>query len=336
MDDPTSVRTMMIEGASADELRKAFGLPIMTLLSRMLRAALIPAPGHTFFAPDWSSIEGRVAPWLTDSPAGYLKLEVYCHSDDDPDADDVYTDTARGLFPMGTEIEDKERQTGKVTELSMQYQGGGNALRRMGLNYGVYFSIEEAEAIKKQWRENNPWCVNMWVRCEDAAFKAIKYPGNTFEAGRLSYICLEEVLNFPKVLFCELPSGRFLTYPDIRIEMKPAPWDETKLIQQLTALHSTWTPKATETEWPRSSLYGGILFQHGCQATAADCMRWLLREPAYVVAHVHDEGLYELPIVEDFHEQTRDDVLVDMSAGPLWAAGLPLVADGEFLERYGK
>ena len=94
---------------------------------------------------------------------------------------------------------------------------------------------------------------------------------------------------------------------------------------------------ATEKEWPRASLYGGLLCENATQATAASLLRYALRAALKwglkVVLHVHDELVVECDVHELMDPSTLHEI---MNTAPAWAEGLPLDAPVEFMERFGK
>jgi len=328
MGDPEEVRADLIDEIMPEDIVEHNGLPIMTILSRMLRPALVPAPGNVFLVSDWSAIEGRVAPWLCDTAEGEEKLSLY------RDKKPVYEITAAATFNCKVEeVTKDQRQVGKVQELSMQYQGGANAFMAMARGYGLNTTKAEAEKYKKAWRRNNPWAEHIWADIERAARLAVTNPGHQYRAGKLMYVGVRDILAGGITLFCKLPCGRYLTYPDVRIEMKEAPWGDP--MPQLTMLRAAFVPKANEKEWPRSGIYGGLLFENAVQGTAAS----LLREAVYecyaqdlnVVFHVHDELVLE-------HKPGNGVKVLHqiMNTAPEWADGLPLAADVEVMERFGK
>jgi hypothetical protein len=79
----------------------------------MLRPALIAKPGHVLIAYDWSAIEGRVHPWLSNCHAGEGKLDVF-RSGLDP-----YKVNAAATFGVAyADVTGDQRQVGKVQELA--------------------------------------------------------------------------------------------------------------------------------------------------------------------------------------------------------------------------
>jgi len=108
--DPAAVRQAMVRG---HEIVPTFGPRVTDVLKGMLRPALIPAPGCVLVVADWSAIEGRVNPWLSNCPAGEAKLDVF-RSGLDP-----YKVNAMATFGVAYEaVTGDQRQVGKVQELA--------------------------------------------------------------------------------------------------------------------------------------------------------------------------------------------------------------------------
>lgn len=331
MPDPAEVRLDLIENVEPDDIRDYYDLPILTILSRMLRSALVAGAGNVLLVSDWSAIEGRVAPWLCKSRAGDRKLQLY------RDGVDPYIAAAQDVFHIRYDaVEPHQRQIGKVAELSLQFQGGENAFMGMARNYDVKISMAEAKVVKENWRDANPWAVDLWDRCQAAAFAAIRSPTTMFPVGRVTYFAVPELYGFDMTLFCELPCGRVLTYPDIRAEQRKAPWGD--MVPSLSALRAGWTPKVDAKEWPRGAVYGGLLTENIVQGTAASLLRWALRELDYeeapVILHVHDEIVLET--LEGNAEELGELLREIMNEGPDWAEDLPLAAEVETMKVYGK
>jgi DNA polymerase len=123
-----------------------------------------------------------------------------------------------------------------------------------------------------------------------------------------------------------------LTYPDTRVEM------DERGGYRISVLRAAFVPKVGETEWPRTDVYGGKLFNNAVQGTAASLLREATRLATYrglaVVMHVHDELVVETLVG---HADRNAEILHDiMNTPPKWAAGLPLKADVERMERFGK
>lgn len=108
--DPDAVRTAMVRG---HKIVPQFGARITDVLKTMLRPAIVAAPGNVLIAYDWSAIEGRVHPWLSNCKAGEAKLDVF-RSGLDP-----YKVNAAATFRVDyAEVTGDQRQIGKVQELA--------------------------------------------------------------------------------------------------------------------------------------------------------------------------------------------------------------------------
>ena len=108
--DPDAVRQAMVRGHS---IVPAFGRRVTDVLKGMLRPALIPASGRTLVVSDWSGIEARVNPWLSNCDAGIAKLSLFARGED------VYKVNAAATFHVGVaDVNNEQRQIGKVQELA--------------------------------------------------------------------------------------------------------------------------------------------------------------------------------------------------------------------------
>ena len=107
---PEDVRIAMVRGHA---IVPQFGKRVTDVLKGMLRPALIPAKGKHLVVADWSSIEARATPWLSNCPAGDAKLELFAHGKD------VYKVNASATFNVDVDaVDDHQRQIGKVQELA--------------------------------------------------------------------------------------------------------------------------------------------------------------------------------------------------------------------------
>ena len=310
-DDPASVREAMVR---RHELVPKFGARVTDVLRGMLRPALIPAPGHVFVGADWSAIEGRVHPWLSDSPAGERKLDVF------REGLDPYKVNAAATF--GVRYEDvtaEQRQTGKVQELALSFGGSVGAFDTFGRVYGVRLPAAQTRRAVDGWRQANPWAQEHGWRLDAAARAAMRSPGKEVPAARITYYYDREHLWYI------LPSGRILRYPYAR-------FDDDGSISYAKA---AWKPSADATEWPRARLWAGLQCENVTQAAANDILRAALRRLEgrwAVVLHVHDEVVLEVPRRKA--EAAQEDLLAIMREPPSWASGLPLDAKAEIMDRY--
>lgn len=222
------------------------------LISDALRGFLWAAPGHDLLVADYSGIEGAVAAWEAGED---WKVRAMFDLIADPSLPDLYRRSAAGIFNVPVELlskKDVRRQVGKVSELSLQYQGGVGAFRSMARNYSlkidpVYEPVWNAadderrekatkryeaccargeattqvlsreawlaaELVKIGWRATHPAIVARWSELEDAIRYAIEQPGVQFHAGRCTYLVKAGFL------WCRLPSGRCLAYGSPRLK----------------------------------------------------------------------------------------------------------------------
>jgi DNA polymerase bacteriophage-type len=282
---------------------------------------------------DWSSIEACVLPWLSLDPDADDRLAALRRGED------IYLKTASAILKRKVTKEDaNDRQAfGKVPELSLGYLGGKGAFKAMAKNYGVRLPDDQIAGIVKTWRAENPWAMAFGKACEQAAMNAIRRPGVSYSAGRLEYRYSPTALDGIGALWCKLPSDRELCYPGARIQIVTTAWGEEK--HGITAMKSAWHPKKGEPweNWPRVSLWPGLLIENATQAVAtADmlhlCLRRVEKAGLMICAHTHDEIMIETAKPE------RDAVVLHrlMTKCPPWRGAelLPLRAEVEYGYRY--
>jgi len=306
---PESVRDALVRGHS---IVPAFGKRVTDVLKGMLRPALIPRRGCVFVVADWSAIEARVNPWLSAEPTSESVLEVF------REGRDIYKREASGIYHVEeSNVDDDQRQIGKVAILSLGFGGSVGAFAAMGRGYGVLLPESDALRIVTAWRRSNSWAVRFWDALERAYTGAMRHKNKAFTAGRVQYL-------FDGThLWYALPSGRVLCYPYARLES-----------DGVSYLKAAWKPDADAKEWPRARLWKGLACENVTQATANDLLRHSLRGLDGVVLHVHDE------IVVECDSASADSVVAEMkrvmTTPPDWAEGLPLSAGIKVMERYGK
>ena len=305
--DPAAVRQAMVRG---HEIVPVYGPRVTDVLKGMLRPALIPAPGNVLVVADWSAIEGRVNPWLSNCFAGEAKLDVF-RSGLDP-----YKVNAMTTFSVAYEaVTGDQRQVGKVQELALGFLGGEGSFDTFGKVYGV--RVDNIPKVIRIWRTANPWAMKHGQDLEAAYTRAMRHPNHEIAAGRVVYMFDGQHLWYA------LPSGRVLCYPFAKLET-----------DGVSYLKAAWKPAADATEWPRARLWRGLAVENVTQAVANDLLRHALRRLDNVVLHVHDEVVVECP--EADAERVALDVERVMCEAPEWAAGLPLAAEVKIMKRYGK
>lgn len=311
----------MIAAQEPIEKLREYG-PVSSTLSKLIRPTFHAPEDKVLVWADWAAIEARVAPWLAQShSARKAVLEPF------ETGADLYILNAEAIFGIPADVilerynnGDKEanemRQSGKVAVLALGFLGGVGALRAMARGYGMKLTNEEAKKIVDGWRERNSWARAFGDQCEGAAFSAIQNPTKTFDAGRLQYVFMPNLMR--GTLLCRLPDGRFLAYPMAKIEDTEKFGRTTKAITYLNGAG-------------RRSLWNGLQIENATQGTAASMLRQTLVkiettvENAIVVGHTHDEVICEI----DKNEAPlfADRLKSIMVEGFDWTKGLPLGAE---------
>ena len=305
--DPDAVRQAMVRGHA---VVPAFGKRVTDVLKGMLRPALIPRRGCALVVADWSGIEARVNPWLSNCDAGVKKLSLFARGED------VYKVNAAATFHVPVaDVDGEQRQIGKVQELACGFAGGVGAFAAMGRAYGILLPEPQAKRMVAGWRAANPWAVPYWQDLESAYTRAMRNPKHEFGAGRVTY------MYDGQHLWYALPSGRVLCYPFAKLEA-----------DGVTYAKAAWKPAADAKEWPRARLWKGLACENITQAVANDLLRHSLRQLDGVVLHVHDEIVVET----DRPEEVTLEMERAMCTPPDWATGIPLGVEIHAMQRYGK
>lgn len=173
------------------------------------------------------------------------------------------------------------------------------------------------DSFKRQWRETHPNISSGWKLLEDTIRMALQNPRNVFKVMKC------EIEFTGKWLFIKRPSGRYLCYPDARM-------DESGGISYMGI--SQYTKK-----WERIKTHGGKIFENLVQGLSrdvmADNMPLLIAAGYDIVLSVHDELISETEDTPDFNLEGFCKIFTRV---PEWAKGLPLAADGYESYRYRK
>lgn len=304
----------LVENRQRAALQLVYG-SVPDTLSQLIRTAFVASPGHILVDADFSAIEARVIAWLAGEE---WVLEVFrTHGK-------IYEATASQMFNVPLESikkgnpEYSYRQKGKVATLALGYQGGTGSLVSMGaLRNGL--TEEELPDIVERWRRANPAIVQFWYTVEAAAKEAIN-TGRQIELwdGRLAFAREMDPGNNLDFLTIRLPNGRKLYYAK--------PHMGTNRFGQPSICYRGMDQ--TTKKWSCLETYGGKLAENITQAVARDCLAEAverLEAAGYpVVFHIHDEVVIDAGPGKD----NLDDVVKIMSQIPVWAAGLPLNAEG--------
>ena len=315
MEDLALARSLLCEGR-AEELSMLYA-SAADVLSELVRTALIARKGCRFIVADFSAIEARVLAWLAGEE---WRLKVF------EEGGDIYCASASQMFHVPVEkhgVNGHLRQKGKISELALGYGGSIGALQAMG-SREMNIPDEELKPLVDGWRKANPRIVQFWRSVGDAAMKAVR-ERTTVRAGKVTFCCKDGVL------FAKLPSGRTLAYI--------APRLETGRFGSAVITYQSYdkTEKAADEEeeapvtrrWQREETYGPKIVENLTQAIARDllCAAMMNLEAAgyRICMHIHDECVIETPIGQG----SLEEACRLMAIAPVWAEGLPLLADGE-------
>lgn len=231
--DPEAVRLSMTRHHDIVPLH---GKRTTDVLKGMLRPTIIPEPGSQLVIADWSAIEARVNPWLSNCPSGEAKLDLFRAGED------IYKVNASAAFNVPVaDVDDTQRQVGKVMELAAAFGGSVGAFNAMGRIYGVVLPEAQSRRMVEAWRKANPWAQHQWSGLERAYYAAMRNKGCEITAGRITY------LYDGRHLWYALPSGRVLCYPHARFEK-----------DGITYAKAAWKPAQGAEEWPRARLWHGL------------------------------------------------------------------------------
>ena len=299
-----------------------------SVVSDCIRGFIHAHGNKTLRVADWANIEGRVLAWLageTWKVKAFEDFDTITGYDDKGEpirlGPDIYLlSYSTSFFIPIAQVTKDQRQIGKVTELSMGYQGGVGAFQSMAENYGVKVSDARADEIKTAWRKAHKKIQALWYEVERIAVMALDFPGNTFS--------VNDKIKFHfdgKYLMCRLPSGRILYYPNAK-----RTYDNKFLKPTITYEgEDSYTKK-----WTTLKTYGGSLVENITQAVARDILAEAMirmEERGYpIVTTVHDEIICEM---EHGSHEEMEKIMCEL---PSWANGLPLAAEGFSSKRYKK
>ena len=270
------------------------------VLSQLIRTALIPSPGKTFFVSDFSAIEARVIAWLAGEQ---WRQQVFA------EGKDIYCASASQMFGVPVEkhgVNGHLRQKGKIAELALGYGGSVGALKAMGaIEMGL--QEEELKPLVDAWRTANPMIVKLWWEVDRAVTRAVS-DKTAAETHSIRFTCQSGML------FITLPSGRRLAYVRPRIGEN-----------QFGGSAITYMGTNAAKQWARLESYGPKFVENIVQAISRDilCHAMQALRDCAIVAHVHDEV-----IIEADPGMSLEAVCERMGRTPPWAQGLLLRADG--------
>ena len=291
---------------------------VMEVLSGALRASLMAPEGHKFVSADYSQVEARFVMWFADDPVGLNEFGG---------EGKVYEGMASEIYGIPKDKVGKdsfERFMGKQTILGAGFgMGSKKFVTSCYEKGGVVVDFQLAEKSIKGYRKRYEMVPLLWTESEKAAIRAVINPGK-----RQTYIHVSYQMRGPH-LYCRLPSGRELCYPNAIVETV-----QTRFGPQPKLFYygvDTFTKK-----WTKIDTWGGKLTENFVQAAATDTMAHGLKNcenKGYTVLFtVHDEGISV--VKEGFGSYKEYERL--MCQLPAWADGCPIEAEGWEGKRYRK
>jgi DNA polymerase len=285
----------------------------------IVRGMICARDGYLIVAADYSSIENRGLAWIAGDE---YTLNLFRKGLDQ------YIDMAVSIFNVAyADIDDGQRQFGKMLILGCGYGLGGKGFQTNAADWGVYLDLEESESLVKIYRERYALVVRLWYRCRRAALNAISHPGIEFPVNdKVAYKLILDRNRTPW-LRCMLPSGRALYYnkPEIR---------DGKYGDEVTAMGINPYSK----KWQRLSVIPGRLVENIVQATCRDLLaehKLIMDKQGFnLVGSIHDEAIAEEH--ESIAHGRLDEMCQIMSTPLPWTGNLPLGAEGMAEKRYRK
>lgn len=246
------------------------------ILSQLIRTAFIPDENKKFIISDFSAIEARIIAYISKEK---WRNEVFnTHGK-------IYEASAAKMFKVPIETITKEselRQKGKIAELALGYQGGKNALLKMG-EESMGLCDEEISNLVKAFRSSNANIVDLWRSIEKGCIKSVR---DKVSMKVNEYV---EVISDKDFMFIKLPSKRKLAYFNPEIEIDSTYGKEVLVYKSLNQ---------TTKNFEKTYTYGGKLTENIVQAIARDVLAFKMleldRAGFKIVMHVHDEVVLEV------------------------------------------
>ena len=144
-------------------IKRRYG-DVLGVIGDLCRSMLIPARGHRLIVGDFSAIEARVLTWLAGDEGKLDRFREF----DAGRGRDLYCVAAEGVLGL-QHVDEKspERALGKIFELGLGYQMGGNRLlahiRKANVPNSERITGKDTKAWVMKWRRQNPKIVEFWA-----------------------------------------------------------------------------------------------------------------------------------------------------------------------------
>lgn len=200
------------------------------------------------------------------------------------------------------------------------------------------------DAAKRAWRDRHGPVVDFWNVIQRTMIAAFNDPQNEYSFGYndcLSMCYLDDI----KWFGIRLPSGRVLSYYDAKIggaseagydEEDDEESEEEDKDERPVLLYRTFNKQGVPSKKYKAA-HAGKVANNVNQGTAASLLDEILIDMEYEdwrpVLHIHDQGVSDLPRTDP---RTPQDLEALMCRERSWCPGLPLAAEGEYLDRFAK
>lgn len=288
--------------------------------SKLIRPMITAEQGKKLLVADYSSIENVVLHWTAgdekttqDFRNGLCQYKVYS--------------AARLGIPYD-KVTKKQRTQSKPDVLGLGYGGGYRALISVAAGYGVQLGQREAQERVVFYRNKYKLIPQLWRKVFNKAKEAIvtKDPQILITPTvKLEFRCAGGYL------FILLPSGRRLSYPQVKLD---ALWYIKVRGRQVPMSAEISYMGVKSGAWLRIGTHPGMLVENIIQAMARDLLVYgmLCAEQAgyKILMSVHDEAIAEgkQTDIKEFCEY--------LCMRQPWAKTIPLRAEGYIAKRYRK
>lgn len=293
---------------------------LLNALSQALRGVIVAPPGRKLLVADYAGIEPRVLMWLAgqdDALKAFRQGDIYC---------DMATAIYGKPILANPDNQPPERQLGKCAIIGLGYQMGAPKFVATAASWGIPITEDFARQVVETYRTKYWRVPRLWRDQEQAAMAAaLDRDGRVVKAGKLSWYTIGDYL------YCELPSGRRLAYPEPSVREVTTSWGAQKQALTFTGISSY------SRKWERRSAYGGLIVENEDQAISRDLMAHAVTscdttEIYDLVLTVHDELIAEA----EQHEGSLEEFIRILTTLPDWAEGCPIDAEGWVGTRYHK
>lgn len=347
------------------------GVDPMKVFASTVRGTLVAANGKDLLFPDYAGIESRWNAWMFNEE---WKLNAFREYDNGVGAN-LYCVVYGRCFNVDPSSKEGAagKQTGKVIDLSMGYEGGVGALKKMATAQGVDLKemtekvyptlpedvLDEAlyswewavqtgrtydipqkiwvtcDSLKRLWRRSHPNITQGWDDLRHSAILAVNNPGKIYGLRNKRVLFKVHTHQGHSWLYMRLPSGRYVAYYKPFVKLAQTKEDKAAKRPGKETLYYYGINTVTR-QWGLTSTYGGKLCENETQAGCAE----LLMDAKL---GLQDAGY---PLIGSVHDEPVMEV--DKGFGSLeyagqimcqlkdWARGLPVAIEGHRKHRYRK